>query len=148
MECERCAISPAVESRRSSYNESEKLEILCVLVRLLLGRLILDNMVITCFGAFFTLMQMYRFTVHGFERSKTLPSVWVLAVYTFGHKDQQTCQMWVNRINESLNVEVGKPKNLMVCLVIGQTLYVILYLACLHFDWLIMDKLNSSKLSF
>lgn len=58
--------------------------------------------------------EMYRFAVHGFERSKTLPSVWVLAVYTFGHKDQQTCQMWVNQINESLNMEVGKPKNLMV----------------------------------
>ncbi|KAL5569854.1 hypothetical protein UlMin_026429 [Ulmus minor] len=58
--------------------------------------------------------EMYRFTVHGFERSKTLPSLWVLAVYTFGHKDQQTCQMWVDRINASLNREVGRPKNLMV----------------------------------
>ncbi|PON92408.1 NAD kinase/diacylglycerol kinase-like domain containing protein [Trema orientale] len=58
--------------------------------------------------------EMYRFSVHGFQRSKTQPSVWVLAVYTFGHKDIQTCQMWVNRINDAINLEVGRPKNLMV----------------------------------
>jgi len=63
----------------------------------------------------FTLMQMYRFTVHGFQRSKTQSSLWVLAVYTFCHKDLQTCQMWVDRINASLNLELGRPRNLLVC---------------------------------
>ncbi|KAF3433182.1 hypothetical protein FNV43_RR24284 [Rhamnella rubrinervis] len=58
--------------------------------------------------------EMYRFTVHGFQRSKTLPSLWVLTVYTFGHEDLQTCQIWVNRLNASLNLEVGRPKNLLV----------------------------------
>ena len=74
------------------------------------------HMVIICVGTLVTLMQMYRFTVHGFERSKASPSVWVLAAYTFGHKDQRTCDTWVNRINDYLNLEEGRPKNLMVCL--------------------------------
>ncbi|KAF4364937.1 hypothetical protein F8388_020651 [Cannabis sativa] len=58
--------------------------------------------------------EMYRFTVHGFERSKTQPSVWALAVYTFGHKDMQICQMWANQINDAIKLEVERPKNLMV----------------------------------
>ncbi|XP_030934645.1 ceramide kinase isoform X1 [Quercus lobata] len=58
--------------------------------------------------------EMYRFTVHGFQRSKTQSSLWVLAVYTFCHKDLQTCQMWVDRINASLNLELGRPRNLLV----------------------------------
>ncbi|XP_057952361.1 ceramide kinase isoform X2 [Malania oleifera] len=58
--------------------------------------------------------EMYRFTVHGVQKSETQPSLWVLAVYTFGHKDLETCQMWVNRINASLNVESGRPKSLLV----------------------------------
>lgn len=85
------------------------------------------------------MLQMYRFTVHGFERSKILPSVWILAVYTFGHKDLQTCQMWVNRINDSLNLEVGRPKNLMVCFLNGQRLCVVLSLWFVYpFGWLII----------
>lgn len=58
--------------------------------------------------------EMFRFTVHGFRRSKAQPSLWVLAVYTFGHKNLQTCQMWVNRINTSLDMEMGRPKNILV----------------------------------
>ncbi|KAM3682924.1 hypothetical protein ACJW31_12G107400 [Castanea mollissima] len=58
--------------------------------------------------------EMYRFMVHGFQRSKTQSSLWVLAVYTFCHKDLQTCQMWVDRINASLNLELGRPRNLLV----------------------------------
>ncbi|XP_031281217.1 ceramide kinase-like [Pistacia vera] len=58
--------------------------------------------------------EMFRFTVHGFQKSKTQPNLWVLAVYTFGHKDLPTCEMWVNRLNASLNLEVGRPKNLLV----------------------------------
>ncbi|XP_062163725.1 ceramide kinase isoform X2 [Alnus glutinosa] len=58
--------------------------------------------------------EMYRFTVHGVRRSTTQPSLWVPAVYTFGHKDLQTCQMWVNHSNASLNLELGRPRNLMV----------------------------------
>ncbi|XP_050156497.1 ceramide kinase isoform X29 [Malus sylvestris] len=59
-------------------------------------------------------VQVYRFTVHGFQQSKTLPSLRVLAAYTFGHNDLQTCQMWVDQINASLALEQGRPKNLLV----------------------------------
>ncbi|KAI4332808.1 hypothetical protein L6164_017687 [Bauhinia variegata] len=59
-------------------------------------------------------LEMYRFTVHGVLRSKTQPSPWILATYTFGHKDLRTCQMWVNGLNASLNLELGRPRNLMV----------------------------------
>ncbi|KAL6321745.1 hypothetical protein AAG906_031260 [Vitis piasezkii] len=61
--------------------------------------------------------EMYRFTVHGVQRSKTRPSLLVLAVYTFGHKDLQMCHMWVNRINALLKMETGRPKSLLVCFV-------------------------------
>lgn len=84
----------------------------------------------------FTLMQIYRFTVHGFQRSKT-PSIWVLAAYTFGHKDLHTCQMWVNQINASLDLEQGRPKNLLVCFVLGQTLDHFSCSDLKSFSWLI-----------
>ncbi|CAL0310992.1 unnamed protein product [Lupinus luteus] len=58
--------------------------------------------------------QMYRFTVYGFTRSKNQPSQFILVEYTFGHKSLQTCQMWVNQLNASLNLEVGRPRNLLV----------------------------------
>ncbi|XP_023534408.1 ceramide kinase isoform X1 [Cucurbita pepo subsp. pepo] len=58
--------------------------------------------------------QMYRFTVHSFQRSKSQPAHWALTMFTFGHEDQQTCQMWVNQINASLDLEVERPKNLLV----------------------------------
>ncbi|KAH0979791.1 hypothetical protein GBA52_006968 [Prunus armeniaca] len=48
--------------------------------------------------------------VHGFQRSKTVPSLRVLVAYTFGRKDLQTCQMWVNQINASLALEQGETK--------------------------------------
>lgn len=67
---------------------------------------------------FLLFWQMYRFTVHSFQKSKTQPNLWVLAVYTFGHKDLPTCEMWVNRVNAFLNMEVGRPKNLLVRCVI------------------------------
>ncbi|KAM1368306.1 hypothetical protein PS1_001652 [Malus domestica] len=59
-------------------------------------------------------VQVYRFTVHGFQQSKTLPSLRVLAAYTFGHNDLQTCQLWVDQINASLALEQWRPKNLLV----------------------------------
>ncbi|CAJ1958631.1 unnamed protein product [Sphenostylis stenocarpa] len=59
-------------------------------------------------------IQMYRFTVHGFIRSKNQPSQCILADYTFGHKNLQLCRMWVNQLNASLKHEVGRPKNLLV----------------------------------
>lgn len=58
--------------------------------------------------------EIYGFTVHGFQRSKTKSCIWVLAAYTFGHRDLQTCQMWVHQINASLNMERGRPKSLLV----------------------------------
>ncbi|PWA99304.1 ATP-NAD kinase-like domain-containing protein [Artemisia annua] len=57
--------------------------------------------------------EMYRFTVHGVERSKSQPSLWAPTVYTFGHVDKQTCQMWVNRMNTYLRMEPDRPKNLL-----------------------------------
>ncbi|CAK9135127.1 unnamed protein product [Ilex paraguariensis] len=58
--------------------------------------------------------EMYRFTVHGVQRSKTHQSLLAPSVYTFGHKDMQTCQMWVNRVNASLSMEADRPKSLLV----------------------------------
>ncbi|XP_052174181.1 ceramide kinase isoform X2 [Diospyros lotus] len=58
--------------------------------------------------------EMYRFTVHGVHRSNSRPSVWAPSVYTFGHKDLNACQIWVNRISASLNTEKGRPKSLLV----------------------------------
>ena len=60
------------------------------------------------------LLQMFRFTVHCFRRSKTQPSHWKTSIYTFGHKDLGTCHLWVTRINFSLNMEAGRPKSLLV----------------------------------
>ncbi|KAM7494646.1 hypothetical protein LguiB_029255 [Lonicera macranthoides] len=59
-------------------------------------------------------IELYRFTVHGVQRSKTQPCLWVPAVYTFGHKDLRTCQSWVNQINASLEMEADRPKSLLV----------------------------------
>ncbi|XP_061348924.1 ceramide kinase isoform X2 [Gastrolobium bilobum] len=59
-------------------------------------------------------VKMYRFNVHGVIRSKNQPSQWILAEYTFGHKKLQTCQKWVNQLNASLKLEVGRPRNLLV----------------------------------
>ena len=76
------------------------------------------------FHSFFlllTIMQMFHFTVHGFIKSKNQPSQWILAEYTFGHTNLKTCQMWVNQLNSSLKLEVGRPRNLLVCSDIDQT---------------------------
>ncbi|XP_027927800.1 ceramide kinase isoform X4 [Vigna unguiculata] len=61
-----------------------------------------------------SLDNMYRFTVHGFIRSKNQPSQCILADYTFGHTNLQVCRKWVNQLNASLKQEVGRPKNLLV----------------------------------
>ncbi|KGN50311.1 ceramide kinase isoform X2 [Cucumis sativus] len=58
--------------------------------------------------------EMYRFKVYSFQRSKSQPAQWVLTTFTFGHKDQQTCQMWVNQIDASLVLQDERPKNLLV----------------------------------
>ncbi|XP_057454047.1 ceramide kinase [Lotus japonicus] len=59
-------------------------------------------------------IKMYRFIVHCFIRNKNQPSKWILAEYTFGHKNLETCQMWVNQLNTSLKLEVGRPRKLLV----------------------------------
>lgn len=58
--------------------------------------------------------EMHRFTVHGVKRSKTHPSVWGLAIYTFGHTDLRTCLAFVNHINSYLTKESGRPKRLLI----------------------------------
>lgn len=59
-------------------------------------------------------LEMYRFIVHGVEKSKSQPCLWIPCVYTFGHSDSETCRMWVNRIDACLKMEVGRPKDLLV----------------------------------
>ncbi|MED6191858.1 hypothetical protein PIB30_004518 [Stylosanthes scabra] len=63
---------------------------------------------------FGTDIKLYRFMVHGFIRSKNQPSLWIPYTFTFGHKDFRVCEMWVNKLNASLNSDVGRPKNLLV----------------------------------
>ncbi|CAN6460254.1 unnamed protein product [Victoria cruziana] len=58
--------------------------------------------------------EMHRFVVHGLRRSKTHPSLWVLASYTFGHKDLKVCKTWVEKIDSVLILDVRRPKNLLV----------------------------------
>ncbi|OAY48113.1 ceramide kinase isoform X2 [Manihot esculenta] len=58
--------------------------------------------------------EMHRFRVHGVQKSHTQPCLWVPTTYTFGHKDLETCQLWVNRINASLKIKKERPKNLLV----------------------------------
>lgn len=56
--------------------------------------------------------EMYRFTVHG--RSKMQRSRCALAAYTFGHKDLNTCEAWVDQVTAFINKDVNRPKNIMV----------------------------------
>ncbi|KAK9120860.1 hypothetical protein Syun_018477 [Stephania yunnanensis] len=58
--------------------------------------------------------EMYRFTVHGYQRSKKQPSLWLLVAYTFGHKDLQMCQNWVEQINDLISKDAERPKSLLV----------------------------------
>ncbi|XP_042508519.1 ceramide kinase isoform X2 [Macadamia integrifolia] len=59
--------------------------------------------------------EMFCFMVHGFQRSKTQRSLWILTTYTFGHKDLQICQTWVNQINASMEeMQADRPKSLLV----------------------------------
>ncbi|XP_051143567.1 ceramide kinase [Andrographis paniculata] len=58
--------------------------------------------------------EMYRFTVHAVGKSKSQSSLWIPSVYTFGHKDLETCKTWVNRINSALSEGAERPKNLLV----------------------------------
>lgn len=61
------------------------------------------------------MVQMYRFIVHAVQRSTSQPSLWTAAMFIFGHRDPQTCQMWVDHINASLSKEMeDRPKNLLV----------------------------------
>lgn len=77
------------------------------------------------------MLQMFRFTIHCVQKSKTQPSLWTPAVYTFGHRDLRTCQMWVARINTFINMEAGRPKSLLV----GWSL---------HIDWCMVCETGSS----
>lgn len=69
---------------------------------------------------------MYRFVVYGALRNEVQPSLLIPVKYTFGNNNRQTCQMWVNKLNDSLNLKVERPKSLMVCSSTGQTLGFIL----------------------
>ncbi|KAG9452209.1 hypothetical protein H6P81_005113 [Aristolochia fimbriata] len=59
-------------------------------------------------------VMMYRFAVHGFQKSKAQNSPWVPVVYIFGNSDVETCLLWTERINASLSLQPGRPKNLLV----------------------------------
>ncbi|MQM00623.1 hypothetical protein Taro_033364 [Colocasia esculenta] len=58
--------------------------------------------------------KMYRFVVHGFQRSRGNKSTLALVSYTFGHKHLQTCQTWFQQINSHICMETDRPKNLWV----------------------------------
>ncbi|XP_020263375.1 ceramide kinase [Asparagus officinalis] len=58
--------------------------------------------------------EMNRFVVHGFYKKKNYNSPWVLSSYIFGHEDFQTCKTWVDRLHARINMEVGRPKSLLV----------------------------------
>ncbi|PIA61720.1 hypothetical protein AQUCO_00200007v1 [Aquilegia coerulea] len=58
--------------------------------------------------------EMFRFTVHGYQRSKTNHCQCILVAYTFGHKDLQTCQVWVDRVTSFINMDDRRPKNILV----------------------------------
>ncbi|GAB2227805.1 hypothetical protein Droror1_Dr00009632 [Drosera rotundifolia] len=58
--------------------------------------------------------QMYRFTVHSVERSRSKPSILSLATHTFGHSDPKISEAFFNCINARLNKELGRPKSLLV----------------------------------
>ncbi|KAM7272807.1 hypothetical protein ACFE04_027471 [Oxalis oulophora] len=58
--------------------------------------------------------EMYRFTLHCVQSSKSQPSILVHVVYTFGHKDSLMCQIWANRIDTSLKMEAQRPRSLLV----------------------------------
>nr|XP_043616757.1 ceramide kinase-like isoform X2 [Erigeron canadensis] len=60
------------------------------------------------------LTEMYRFRVHGVQRSKAQPCLWTPVAYTFGHDDKQTCQLWVNQLKTCLGMEIDRPKSLLV----------------------------------
>lgn len=58
--------------------------------------------------------EVYRFVVHGFRRGNSGTSPFTLASYIFGHKDLKSCRAWFQQINICVELEVGRPKNLMV----------------------------------
>ncbi|KAL9270965.1 Ceramide kinase-like protein [Drosera capensis] len=58
--------------------------------------------------------EMYRFTVHSVERSRSKPSVWSLATHTFGHNDVQILEAFFKCIDARLGEELGRPKSLLV----------------------------------
>lgn len=85
--------------------------------------------------------QMHRFIVHSVQRSKSQPSLWTAAMFIFGHRDLQTCQMLVDHINASLSKEMeDRPKNLMV---IRPQLVLVDY-----FVLNLVDFSNGSKISY
>ncbi|KAK8945769.1 Sphingosine kinase 1 [Platanthera guangdongensis] len=58
--------------------------------------------------------EVYQFVVHGFRRGNRGTSPFTLAYYIFGHKDLESCRAWFQQINICVELEVGRPKNLMV----------------------------------
>ncbi|CAH9060182.1 unnamed protein product [Cuscuta epithymum] len=58
--------------------------------------------------------EMFRLTVYYAQKSRNCTNVWAPSCYSFGHKDLQTCRMWVNRIRASLRLQGERPKSLLV----------------------------------
>lgn len=68
-------------------------------------------------------LQMHRFVVHGCLVRKNRNSPWRLVSYLFGHRELTACQEWSTRIMDSLGKQVGRPRNLLVH---------VLLVICLH----------------
>lgn len=59
---------------------------------------------------------MFRFVVHSYYKqgASHAPGPWILSEYMFGHTDLKTCQAWAEQLNSIIQMEIGRPKSLLV----------------------------------
>lgn len=58
--------------------------------------------------------KLHCFAVHFVEKLHKQHSVWIPRALVFGHPDPKTCQEWVQRIHNFLNIDDKRPKKLLV----------------------------------
>ncbi|KAH7659367.1 ceramide kinase protein [Dioscorea alata] len=61
-------------------------------------------------------LEMFRFVVHSYYKqgASHAPGPWILSEYMFGHNDLKTCQAWAEQLNSIIQMEIGRPKSLLV----------------------------------
>lgn len=72
-------------------------------------------------------LQMYRFVVHGCITCKNQNIPWSLVSFVFGHRDFKACKEWETQIMASLEMQVGRPKNLLVYILLCVRICFIFY---------------------